>query len=489
MELLAILLVIIFKFFVLLTIYMSRNFCYWTKLGVKQITPFPFFGNFADYFFKNKSPSNIIKNYYDQHKKDPYVGIYIVDKPTLLIIDLNIIKSILVTNFLDFSDKFMKSSSKDPLSNRSLPFLEHAKWSVLRKKLTPAFSPSKLKTDFNYLKEVTQHLDKYLNSLNLEVAKTINVKEICGKYTTDLVGLIGFGLNLNSLNNPNAEFRKYGKMMFGDFTNRRKVELTSIYLSPSYIKNIFDYRFFEKESGEFFRKEFTKIFQIREESKIVRNDLLDILIEIKKEDSTLEMNDIIAQAIVLFTAGFDTTSTVMSFTLFELASNLEIQQKLRSEINKYLEKTSGVVTFDMVTTLPFLEKVVLETLRLHPTVPTIDRVATKDVVIQETGLRIKKGTPIIIPITGIHYDEHYFENPEIFNPDNFDSKNLAFMPFGIGPRSCIALRQGLNQAKFGIIYFVSNYMIRLSDKSSVQVDPKVYFTAGKEGLYLELQKI
>lgn len=160
-------LIVIIFFFFMLTLYMSRNFFYWTNLGVRQITPLPFFGNFAGYFFQNKSPGDIIKNFYNQYKKDPYVGIYIVDKPTLLIIDPNIIKSILVTNFLDFSDKFMKSSSKDPLSNRSLPFLSHAQWCVLRRKLSPAFSPAKLKNDFNYLMEVTQCLDEYLNSLKL----------------------------------------------------------------------------------------------------------------------------------------------------------------------------------------------------------------------------------------------------------------------------------------------------------------------------------
>lgn len=91
--------------------------------------------------------------------------------------------------------------------------------------------------------------------------------------------------------------------------------------------------------------------------------------------------------------------------------------------------------------MPYLEKIILETLRLHPTVPTIDRVATKDFTIKESGLCIEKGTPIIIPITGLHYDEDYFQNPDVFNPENFDKsndlKNLAFMPFGIGPRSCL----------------------------------------------------
>ncbi|XP_051161272.1 cytochrome P450 6k1-like isoform X2 [Leptopilina boulardi] len=386
----------------------------------------------------------------------------------------------------------MKSSKHDPLSNRSLPFLSHFEWNKLRKKLSPAFTPKKIRADFNYLIEVTNDLDEYLDSLNLEIGKTINIKEICAKYTTDIIGLICFGLKLNSLKNDDAEFRKFGKMMFGDFTLWRSFELTAIYLTPSYIKDFFDCRFFEKKSGEFFAKEFKKIIESREESGINRNDLLDILIEIKNEER-LELNDIIAQAIVLFTAGFDTTSTLMSFTLFELASNIEIQKKLRKEIEENLKKTNGVITYDMVMSLRFLDSVICETLRLHPTVPTIDRTATKDFIIQETGLKIEKDTPIMISLTGLHYDKNYFKNPEIFDPKNFEkSENLTgppYMPFGIGPRMCPAFHQGRTLAKYGIIHLISKYFITLSTESSVKVDHRVYFTSGKEGLYLQLQKI
>lgn len=160
----AIILVVIILLFIM---YMSRNFIYWKKLGVKQITPYPVIGNFADYFFKEKSPGNILKEFYYKYKNYPYVGIYTFDTPCLLLIDPNIIKSILITNFHEFSEKFMKSSSKDPLSNRSLPFLDHKSWSNLRRKLTPAFSLAKLKSDFNYLEEVTKDLDEHLESLNL----------------------------------------------------------------------------------------------------------------------------------------------------------------------------------------------------------------------------------------------------------------------------------------------------------------------------------
>lgn len=75
--------------------------------------------------------------------------------------------------------------------------------------------------------------------------------------------------------------------MFGDYNLRRSFELTAIYLTPSYIKDFFDCRFFEKISGQFFQKEFEKIINRREKSRETRNDILDILIKIKNEEKNL----------------------------------------------------------------------------------------------------------------------------------------------------------------------------------------------------------
>ena len=87
--------------------------------------------------------------------------------------------------------------------------------------------------------------------------------------------------------------------------------------------------------------------------------------------------------------------------------------------------------------------VIAETLRMYTTVPVIDRKATKDYKFEDTGLIIEKGTPILIPVFGFHYDPKYYTNPNVYDPEHFSEFNKSsrnpnvYLPFGIGPRSCI----------------------------------------------------
>ena len=64
--------------------------------------------------------------------------------------------------------------------------------------------------------------------------------------------------------------------------------------------------------------------------------------------SDFDGDDLLAQAAILFAAGFETSSTTMSFTLYELALNPDVQKKLRAEIQDALEETGGKITYDMV---------------------------------------------------------------------------------------------------------------------------------------------
>ena len=87
--------------------------------------------------------------------------------------------------------------------------------------------------------------------------------------------------------------------------------------------------------------------------------------------------------------------------------------------------------------------VVSETLRMYPILPIIDRVAMTNYKIPETNLIIEKGTPIFIPLLGLHYDPKYFSNPESFDPEHFSTENKSLrhsfvhLPFSEGPRNCI----------------------------------------------------
>lgn len=88
-----------------------------------------------------------------------------------------------------------------------------------------------------------------------------------------------------------------------------------------------------------------------------------------------------------------------------------------------------------------------ETLRRYPFGPFLNRKCREDYIIQETGLVIEKGTPVLIPIDGIHNDPEYYPEPEKFMPERFEdgskqqlSQSCIYLPFGIGPRNCIGIQ-------------------------------------------------
>lgn len=106
---------------------------------------------------------------------------------------------------------------------------------------------------------------------------------------------------------------------------------------------------------------------------------------------------------------------------------------------------------------------------------TLFRECTKDYQIAGTETTIKRGTPVVISVLGIHRDEQYFPDPEKYDPDRFTEENHAFnedmyMPFGSGPRNCIAFRMGLLVSKVAIIMTLLNFKIDRVNKKELEFD-------------------
>lgn len=110
---------------------------------------------------------------------------------------------------------------------------------------------------------------------------------------------------------------------------------------------------------------------------------------------------------VLFADGTETSSTALSFALYDLASNSECQQKLYEEIIEKLEKNNGKWNVDAVQEMIYLQCVLYESMRLHPPATISHRRCTKEYRLprnkrQTEGVLIKPGTVVQIPIYAIH---------------------------------------------------------------------------------------
>ncbi|ENN80770.1 hypothetical protein YQE_02814, partial [Dendroctonus ponderosae] len=109
-----------------------------------------------------------------------------------------------------------------------------------------------------------------------------------------------------------------------------------------------------------------------------------------------------------------------------------------------------------------------ETLRKYPTVPVIPRRCTKDYQIKNTNTVIDKGTRLYIPVIGVHLDPEYYPDPERFDPERFSPENkakrpdIAWMPFGEGPRQCLGMRFGLLQSKVALASLLPTFRFTIN---------------------------
>lgn len=483
---------------------MTWKFKYWSRKGVMQITPTPFFGNFKNCILLKTSISEFIQDLYEKSEGLPFMGFYIFNKPFLLVRDLELVKHILVKDFNTFANKHASADSKnDRIGYSNLFIMKNPAWKYLRTSLTPIFTSGKLKKMFELMLIIGKNLEKHLELLNLDGnGKEIELKDLTASFTTDLIATTAFGLNMNSLKDPNTDFRVYGRWIF-DYNIKRALDFFLIFFFPNLTKYL-SIKFFGKATNSL-RNIFWRVINQRIESNIKRNDLIDCLIELKekhKNDENFEGfkfdgDDLVSQAAIFFTGGFETSSTTISFTLYELALNQDIQKTLRAEIHEALAQTDGKITYDMIMDLPYLDMVISETLRKYPPLGFLDRIALQDYKVPNFDLTIEKDTPIFIPMIGFHHDPKYFPNPEKYDPLRFSENvkksrpSFVYMPFGEGPHICIGMRLGLLQSKLGIIEILKDYEVSPCEKTKIPMvlDPKGLTTTALGGLYLNIRKI
>lgn len=270
----AVILVTIFLY--LLVKYVSRNFDHWEKKNVFYIKPLPFFGNFYDISMFRATIGESFARFYNQ-AKEPFFGIFVFDKPHLIIRSPELIKAILVRDFQYFEDRNL-AKSHDAIVANMLFTNKNPDWKETRIKMTPVFTTGKLKNMIPLVNDVGENLKKYIDQLLPHFS--VEAKEICAKYSTDVIAICAFGIKAKCFQNENAEFRKVGKMIF-DFKWKVAIQQTSYFFLPALVK-LFKMNFIDPQATQFLRETFWHTLKLRQSQNVRSNDVIGTIMEMTK---------------------------------------------------------------------------------------------------------------------------------------------------------------------------------------------------------------
>ncbi|XP_047356211.1 cytochrome P450 6B1-like isoform X4 [Vespa velutina] len=235
-------------------------------------------------------------------------------------------------------------------------------------------------------------------------------------------------------------------------------------------------------------------------NKIPDNDIIDIYKLFNKFTiNIIELTDTFyaAQAYVFFAAGSETSSLTMTFILYELAQNQNIQDKVRKEINDEYEKNDGTLKFESIKTLKYLQAVFKETLRKHPPVIFLSRECMiPSYTLEDTKITIGKHQRIFIPVIALHKDPNIYPNPNVFDPTRFITENNlindgTYLPFGRGPRNCIGEKFAEYQVIIGLATFLRNHKVDICEKTKIPytIGRSDFLLQPKEEIYLKISKV
>ncbi len=232
------------------------------------------------------------------------------------------------------------------LFGNSLFQLKGAKWRDMRATLSPAFTGSKMRQMFELVSDCGEEMAQTLAAQAQSTGKVdFEMKELFSKYANDVISSAAFGYQINSFEDPQNEFYLSGKTFLEFSSPKTAFRMMLILMAPK-VASYFKVTLFNSKITNFFRSMVLNNMKTREEQGVFRPDMINILMNVKKgnnlggtaEEQTVDGfatveessigskvvkrvwsdDELVAQCFLFFLAGFDTSSTLLSFLAYEL---------------------------------------------------------------------------------------------------------------------------------------------------------------------------
>ncbi|KAL5569319.1 hypothetical protein UlMin_025894 [Ulmus minor] len=342
---------------------------------------------------------------------------------------------------------------------------EGEKWAKIRKLANHAFHAESLK---NMTPAMIESVESMLERWKTHEGKEIDVFEEFRLLTSEVISKTAFGRGYLEGKTTFEMMEKLTLLASRNMLKQRFPGFSKIFKTKDQIES-------EKlEKG--IRNSIIEMIKKREEK--IRNgdeddfgsDFLGLLVKachVANENQRISVEDVVDECKTLYFAGQETTNTLLAWTVFLLATNMDWQEEARKEVINLFGKQ--VPKPDSLAKLKTMSLIINESLRLYPPILALTRRTEKEVRLG--NLNLPAEVFVFIPTLAVHHDPQIWgEDVHLFKPERFSegvakaTKNniAAFLPFGLGPRNCVGFNFALNEAKIALAMILQRYTFTLS---------------------------
>ncbi|KAM7262778.1 hypothetical protein ACFE04_000461 [Oxalis oulophora] len=218
--------------------------------------------------------------------------------------------------------------------------------------------------------------------------------------------------------------------------------------------------------------------------------ILRFLLASREEVSSVQLRDDLLSMLV---AGHETTGSALTWTLYLLSKDSSSLRKAQEEVDRVLQGRSP--TYEDIKALKFLNRCIIESLRLYPHPPVLLRRAQVADVLPG-NYKVNPGQDIMISVYNIHHSSQVWERAEEFIPDRFDldgpvpnetNTDFRFIPFSGGPRKCVGDQFALLEAIVSLAIFLQHLNFELVPDQTINMTTGATIHT-TNGLYMKLSQ-
>lgn len=341
-------------------------------------------------------------------------------------------------------------------------------WRRQRRLAQPAFHRERLNNIAQIISEKSQKmLDKW--AVDAKQHKWVNLSQAVNNLALDIVSEALFYSDIQQYDLQEISRNVTIMIEFGDYRIMRPWALPLWFPSPRNLKF--------KRAKKKLDALMYEMIDNRRGSQVQRNDLLQMLLEAKDEETGEGMSNeqLRDEVITLFMAGHETTANALIWTFYLLGANPSKAEKIRTELSEVLKGEAP--NFDNVRALVYLRQVIDESMRLYPPAWIVGRKTIG--ADQWGGYEFPAGVNVVMPILVMHRDPDIWENAEQFEPERFEPERFkeqhkqAYLPFGAGPRLCIGNNFALIEMQIVLALSLQRFDYELSPDFKPDMQPLV----------------